>query len=186
MSDNELAAGLRRLEDRQAILDCVIRAARGLDRHDADILHSAYHPDAVVNIGPFVGSIREFAAWSHTGHSELYGGHTHNITNHSAEIAGDTAHAESYVLMVLRHKDGQTVTVAGGRYIDRLERRNGEWRISLRRLAADWRFKADGSVWNADRPGIPYGTWDRSDISYQRPLTLPPEIAAQLAAKEKP
>lgn len=180
----DLAATVQSLSDRQAILDCVTRAARGLDRHDGEILRSAYHDDAIVNIGPFVGGIAEFAAWSHAGHSDLYGGHTHNITNHSAEITGDTAHAESYVIMVLRHKDGATVTVAGGRYIDRLERRQGEWRISLRRLAADWRFKADGSVWNADRPGIPYGAWDRSDISYQRPLALPPEIAAQLAAKQ--
>ncbi len=111
----DLAATVQALSDRQAILDCVIRAARGLDRHDPEILRSAYHDDAVVNISAFVGTIGEFAAWSQAGHSELYGGHTHNITNHSAEIAGDTAHAESYVLMVLRHKDGQTVTVAGGR-----------------------------------------------------------------------
>ena len=182
----DLAATVQALADRQAIHDCVIRAARGLDRHDAEILRSAYHDDAIVNIGAFVGRIGEFAAWSHAGHGELYGGHTHNITNHAAEITGDTAHAESYVIMVLRHRDGKTVTVAGGRYIDRLERRGGAWRISLRRLAPDWRFQADGSVWNTDRPGLPYGSWDRGDISYQRPLTLPPEIAAQLAAKEKP
>jgi hypothetical protein len=181
----KLAPQLQTLIDRQAILDCVTRAARGLDRHDPEILRSAYHDDAIVNIGPFVGRTGEFVAWSSAGHGELYRGHTHNITCHTAEIEGDTAHAESYVLMVLRHKDGQRVTVAGGRYIDRLERRDGEWRISLRRLAPDWRFTADGSVWSADRPGIPYGTWDRSDISYQRPLTLPPEIAAQLAAQEK-
>jgi len=171
---------LRRLEDRQAILDCVIRVARGLDRHDPEITRSAFHDDAVINISEFTGTLAEFLAWSRAGHEKLYGGHTHNITNHSAEIDGDTAHAESYVLMVLRHRDGQAVTVAGGRYIDRLERRGGEWRIALRRLAPDWRFTADGRVWNPDRPGIPFGTWDRSDISYQRPLTLPPELQAKL------
>jgi hypothetical protein len=171
---------LRRLEDRQAILDCVIRVARGLDRHDAEIVRSAFHEDVVLNISEFTGTLAEFLAWSRAGHERLYGGHSHSITNHACEIEGDTAHAESYVLMVLRHRDGRTVTVAGGRYIDRLERRSGCWRIVLRRLAADWRFTADGSVWNPARPGIPFGTWDKGDISYQRPLTLPPELQAKL------
>ena len=173
-------ARLRLLEDRQAIHDCVLRAARGLDRHDAEIVRGAFHDDAVINISEFVGTLPRFLAWSRAGHETLYGGHTHNITNHSAEIEGDTAHAESYVLMVLRHRDGKLVTVAGGRYIDRLERRDGEWRIALRRLAPDWRFTADGSVWNPDRPGIPFGTRDRGDISYDRPLTLPPGLQAKL------
>ncbi len=177
MSDAER---LRRLEDRQAILDCIIRLARGLDRHDAGLVRGCFHDDAVVNISEFTGTVTEFVAWSRAGHEKLYGGHTHNITNHSCEIDVDTAHAESYVLMVLRHKDGAMVTVAGGRYIDRLERRGGEWRIALRRLAPDWRFTADGRVWNPNRPGIPFGTWDRSDISYERPLILPAELQATL------
>lgn len=181
MSDERI----RRLEDREAIRDCVYRVSRGLDRHDRDIVRSAFHDDAVINISDFVGRLPEFLEWSRSGHEKLYGGHTHNITNHTVTIDGDTAHAESYVLMVLRHRDGRAVTVAGGRYIDRLERRGGAWRIALRRLAPDWRFTADGSVWNPDRPGIPFGTWDRSDISYDRPLTLPPELQAKLDAKEK-
>lgn len=180
-----LRARLQALEDREAIRDCVTRVSRGLDRHDRDIVRSAFHDDAVINISDFVGRLSEFLEWSRAGHEALYGGHTHNITCHSVEIDGDTAHAESYVVMVLRHKDGTTVTVAGGRYIDRLERRAGEWRIALRRLAPDWRFTADGSVWTPGRAGIPYGTWDRDDISYQRPLALPPELQAKLAAKDK-
>lgn len=181
---SDLEARLRLLEDRQAILDCVLRVARGLDRHDRDIVRGAFHADAVINISDFTGSLPGFLEWSRAGHEKLYGGHTHNITNHNCDVDGDTAHAESYVLMVLRHRDGRTVTVAGGRYIDRLERRGGEWRIALRRLAPDWRFTADGSVWNPDRPGIPFGTWDRSDISYERPLTLPPALQAKLATEK--
>lgn len=181
--DADLLARLRRLEDREAVRDCVARAARGLDRHDRDILRAAFHDDAVVNVTEFVGRLPEFIEWSHAGHSAMYGGHTHNITCQTVELDGDTAHAESYVVMVLRHKDGKTVTVAGGRYVDRLERRGGAWRIALRRLAPDWRFTADGSAFVPGRPGVPYGSWDRGDISYQRPLTLPPELQAKLDAK---
>jgi hypothetical protein len=174
---------LRTLEDRQAILDCIYRVARGLDRHDREIVRSAFHDDAAINISDFVGTLPEFLEWSRAGHEKLYGGHTHNITNHNCSIEGDSAHAESYVIMVLRHRDDSNVTVSGGRYIDRLERRGGEWRIALRRFAPDWRFTADGSVWNPDRPGIPFGTRDRSDISYDRPLALPPALQARLKPK---
>ncbi len=180
-----LTAKVQALEDRQAILDCVYRVSRGLDRHDREIVRSCFHADAVVNIGEFVGRLPEFLEWSAAGHTALYGGHTHNISCHSVDIDGDTAHAESYVIMVLRHKAEPVVTVAGARYVDRLERRSGEWRIALRRSVQDWRFTADGSVWNPNRPGAAFGSWDTADVSYQRPLALPPDLQAKLAAKDK-
>jgi hypothetical protein len=36
----------------------------------------------------------------------------------------------------------------------------------------DWRFFADGTLFATD-DGYVHGTWDRSDISYQRPLAIP-------------
>ena len=38
---------LRYLTDRQEILDCVARNARGCDRHDSPLLSSAYHLDGI-------------------------------------------------------------------------------------------------------------------------------------------
>ena len=110
----------------------------------------------------------------------------HNITCHSAEIKGDVAHTESYVMFVLASKDYKTVNVGGGRYIDRIEKRNGEWKISLRRLVMDWRFEADASNWTADTRPYARGTWDHSDTSYQRPLELPPNLKEALRLKGKP
>jgi hypothetical protein len=54
---------LRYLIDRQAILDCLTRYCRGVDRFDRDLLLSAYHPDATDNHGVFIGSPVQFAAW---------------------------------------------------------------------------------------------------------------------------
>ena len=51
------------LLDRQEIVDCVLRYARGTDRHDTEILESAYHSDAVIDMGPFVGSPADLARW---------------------------------------------------------------------------------------------------------------------------
>ncbi len=43
------------LLDRQDILDCLTRFSRGMDRFDRELLLSAFHPDAVIAAGDFVG-----------------------------------------------------------------------------------------------------------------------------------
>lgn len=182
----KLSAELQRLVDRQAILDCIYRYSRGLDRHDSELLASAFWEDAVDNHGDFVGYIPEFVEWGNAGHEAKFAAHTHHITCHAAEIAGDEAHCESYVIFVLRQKDGKTVNVGGGRYVDRLEKRRGEWRILLRRLIMDWRFTADGSVWGSNVFNYEHGRWDRQDASYDRPLKLRPKDQAKLDAKGPP
>jgi len=177
--NDELLAKLQTLVDRQEILDCIHTYTRGLDRHDDEILRSVFHPDAVDNHGSWVGGREEFVAWAnHVCHNAL-GGHMHHITSHTCEIDGDVAHTESYVIFVHRYKDGRTVHVAGGRYLDRLEKRDGEWRIAVRRLVVDFRHLADGSVFG-DWDGYPKGTQDTSDISYERPLALPDELLAAI------
>jgi SnoaL-like domain len=175
----DLAQKLQYLIDRQEILDCIHRYSRALDRHDDALLESVFHEDAIDNHGRWVGGRAEFVQWAnHECHSKL-AGHMHHVTTHNCEIDGDRAESESYVLFVHRYKDGETVQVAGGRYIDLLEKRGGEWRISLRRLILDYRYLADGTIFD-QADGYPKGTQDRSDISYGRPLELPPELAAEL------
>jgi hypothetical protein len=176
----ELAGQVRYLLDRQAILDCVVRGVRGLDRHDPELIRSVFHEDAVINIGEFVGTRDAFITWSDAGHRATYSGHAHNVTCQSVDLDGDTAHAETYVIMALRRNADTTVILNGGRYIDRLERRAGTWAIALRRLAVDWRVATDGSPWVPDRPGYPFSGWGRQDVSYERPLSLPPEMLATL------
>ena len=174
----DLSEKLARLIDRQEILDCIHRYARALDRHDDEQLRSVFHEDALDNHGRWVGARDDFVQWAnHECHNHL-DAHMHHITSHCCEIEGSVAHAESYVLFVHRDKDGKTVQVAGGRYIDRFEKRDDEWRIAVRRLVLDYRYLADGSVFG-DWDGYLKGVQDRSDISYQRPLELPAELLAQ-------
>lgn len=166
-----LAKRVQYLEDRQAIRDCVDRYSRGIDRHDDDIIASAFHPDAVDSHGSFKGGIEEFIRFANEGHEKSTFSHTHNVTCQSVDIAGDQAHVESYVIFVLRLREGNVVHVGGGRYVDRFEKRDGEWKISLLKLVMDWRFEADGSVMDK-RPSQALGTRDKSDLSYMRPFTL--------------
>jgi hypothetical protein len=48
-------ARLQELVDRADILDCVQRYARGIDRHDVELVASCYHPDAIDDHGLYVG-----------------------------------------------------------------------------------------------------------------------------------
>lgn len=157
------------LLDRQAILDCVNRYARGIDRHDDDLLMSVYHPDGFDEHGPFEGGPAAFTDWANGFHAEHTLSHTHNITTHNCEIDGDTAHAESYCFYALRRKTGKTVILGGGRYIDKLTKENGEWKIKLRKLYIDWRAEADATIFDTPN-GYPAGSWDKNDPSYERPL----------------
>jgi 3-phenylpropionate/cinnamic acid dioxygenase small subunit len=178
----EKSPELQRLIDRQRIRDVIHRYARAVDRHDEDMIRSVFHPDAVDNHGPFYGTLPEFIDWVNTLHENKALSHTHNICCHICDLDGDVAHTESYIIWVLRYVDEKTVLFGTGRYIDRLEKRNGEWRIAVRRVMTDGRIEADGSGFNKP-DGYPRGRWDREDLSYQRPLTLPSELAAKLQAK---
>jgi hypothetical protein len=175
---------LRTLLDRHAILDCITRYARGMDRVDEELARSAYHPDAIddhgTGVGNFVGNVDEFLEWA-WGRQETHLASQHYLTNHSLDIDGDTAHAESYFLAMLRHGEPEQIRLGGGRYLDRLERRDGEWRIAARVVVGEWTTVVE-PVPAAEAPAHP-GRRDRTDLSYARPLqTRTPEPAPAIAS----
>jgi SnoaL-like domain len=178
MMETEFAAVQRDvayLMDRAAIMDCIARHARGCDRHDADLIATAYHADGCDEHGKVINLGAEYGDWANSTHASTSQVHTHNITTHSCDIDGDSAHAESYVIVVLLGLDGRTAQFISGRYVDRLERRDGQWRIAVRRSTVEVMFIADASVLQSSffkDTGYPVGTRDRSDLSYQRPLSI--------------
>ena len=172
---DSLHKDVRYLLDRTAILDCVARHARGCDRHDVDLITSAYHDDGVDEHGFATNAGPEYGRWANATHAETSQVPTHNITTHSCEIDGDTAHAESYVLVILIGSDGATAQFLTGRYIDRLERRDGQWRIVVRRSTVEGMFVADARALQSKffkAKGYLVGTRDREDLSYERPLSI--------------
>lgn len=173
---------IQNLLDRQDILDCINRYTRALDRHDDELLASVFHTDAIDNHGEWIGGRDEFVQWAnYVCHNHL-NAHMHHVTSHTCELDGDTANTETYVLYIHRYKDGKVVQMAGGRYVDRFEKRDGEWKIAMRRLIMDFRVLADGSIFG-EWDGYEKGTQDKSDFSYRRPLELPMEMLDKLAAK---
>jgi hypothetical protein len=172
--DADRLARLERLADRQDIVDCLTRFSRGMDRLDRDLFLSAFHPDSTIAAGSFVGGPVELWAWSSAMHEAGQTATHHNLLNVTCDVDGDTAHTETYYLFVGRNRD-ESNWIAGGRYIDRLERRDGAWKIALRTNAIEWSGVVPTMpIPFADVPDIHVNgapSRSRDDPSYQRPLT---------------
>jgi hypothetical protein len=170
------------LKDRQDIADVLQRYIRGIDRHDKDLARSAFWPDARIDLGTPMGR------QDYVNHEEkalaAYAAHQHHITGQTVEIDGKTAHVESYVFFIAvprdRHLDeagpatpghaltGEKTEIGSGRYIERWEKRNGEWKILVREYVHELTVKGDTVDHCSARPCL--SRWDRGDLSYVRPL----------------
>ena len=178
MSSNSRLAELERkvqyLADRQEILDCIIRNARGNDRFDAELTSSSYHQDGFPVLGPQQNPGSKVGEQAKLGYAAGCESSLHNVTMHSCDIDGDVAHAESYVIGLFLERDGLTSRITAGRYIDRLEKRDGQWKIALRRATLEIPLEGPARLPNGTGlPGSFYlrGSRNRNDPSYQRPLT---------------
>ena len=174
-----MSDALQTLIDRQAIHDCLLRFCRGMDRFDRDLYLSAFHTDAEMAAGPYVGDVPGCWDWAMPMHRDGQVLTHHALLNHHVEIEGDTAHSECYYQFVARNhpwEEGgeETVLLAGGRYIDRLERRDGEWKIALRTNVIEWScLQPSLPPPFSEVPGIGdngVSARDKSDPSYARPL----------------
>ncbi len=165
---------VQNLIDRQAIHDAMMRYSRGVDRGDADLIRSAHHPDAFFDHGSFAGAPEDFVEWLLPFHAEGQISTQHHLTSHSCELDGDTAHTETYFIFNARNRD-ETVWIAGGRYIDRFERRDGEWKIAMQYCTVEWSGTVNegtipfADIWDVHANGVPGRS--KCDPSYRRPLT---------------
>jgi hypothetical protein len=169
----DLLAQLRDIKDRNDIHDCMQRYARGVDRRDRALLRSAYHDGAVDDHVGFCGDVDDFIDWAFAYHATQTR-YQHFLLNHSAEIDGDTAHAETYYLFVGTDlQPANHMTISGGRYVDRLERREGRWAIVDRVCVVEWNTESTSQLTDeivAMVPTMRPPTKDRTDPSYDRPL----------------
>jgi hypothetical protein len=130
---------VQELLDKEAIRDVIARAVRGVDRLDAASLTSAFHPDGVDEHHghPYTGAaIGE--ALTRTERENMLMTSLH-ITTQTIRVQGTLAGVESYYLGVHRPKamDGSRRLLSSGRFLDRLECREGEWRIIHRQVIPD-------------------------------------------------
>jgi hypothetical protein len=175
MAEAQVVAGsselLERLASQAAIIDALARYARGVDRADAELTRSAYHPDAIDEHGSFNGSAWEFAERVNESHARRWATTTHVLGQHLSVIAGDVADTETYVIAYLRRIDGTGVDAVGGRYVDRFERRAGDWRISRRVYVWEWSAVLDPGAPLVDGSSYRQAERSRGDVSYDGALS---------------
>jgi 3-phenylpropionate/cinnamic acid dioxygenase small subunit len=171
---DDVDAAVRDLLDRQAIRDCLYRFVRATDRWDPELYASCFHADAVCDYGAlFRGNAHDLAKKLVEIEAGFGAAHQHHLTNQAVDLVGDSAHVETYLLTFNIREDGTAIDVSGGRYVDRLERRDGKWRIASRLFVWDWggAIPGDESM-AAMREMFEIGVRDRSDRSYERPLRV--------------
>jgi SnoaL-like domain len=153
-------ATLETLIDREAIRDVIARVARGEDRRHAGLLTSAFWPDATIDFGLMSGSFEDYLGWCVPGSLDI------PVTQHSLSQClisprGDAAKCETYVTSYHRVKteSGDRDTAMGGRYLDTLEKRDGDWRIKARVMLYDWdRDLGVAADWSQGLMGMPFAS----------------------------
>ena len=135
---------VKRLVDKDQIRDLMARYARAVDRADWTGLRATYHPDAFDDHGDYKGGVDGFIehAQSRTRSAPQV---MHFLGSCLIEFAGDdiaivetyffTAHTlgpEAQKLYGAEGSGGPVQISQYGRYVDRVERRSGEWRTAHR------------------------------------------------------
>ncbi len=125
--------------DKGKVRDCIIRLARGEDRRDDELIKGCLWPEATTDFGIFAGSFPEYLNWVVPGSPAVL--LTQHVLGQSlVQLHDDVAAVETQVTAYHRVNMGseQRDLVLGGRYLDRLRRREGDWRISKRTMLYDW------------------------------------------------
>lgn len=167
------------LLSKQEIHEALLRYLRGIDRCDAELIDSAFHPDATIEHGGhrWTGTTagREITTSVRAHHTSS----DHVIGNHLIELRGETAFSETYMVCYLCGEDerGEYILVRAVRYIDQFERRGGTWKIAHRKTIRDW-DRIDRITERPPRAAYFDGVRGHDDLSYRRPLVDEPVAAS--------
>jgi ketosteroid isomerase-like protein len=154
---------LAQLLDKHALHELVVRYCRAVDRADLELLLSCYHHDAVDEHGTFSGPPAEvFPAVLERLRNEPPTQHA--LSNELFWLDGDVAYGETYNELRTLGSDGAFHQGGFGRYLDRFEQRDGEWRIAHRTAVIEYMPPRPGR----DASGVISGSKDREDPSYRR------------------
>lgn len=142
--DTIMQDALQQLIDREEIRNVMARYARAVDRGDWEGIRDVYHPDANDDHGDYKGDLDGLIDYIRERNG-LLPQSIHFLGNCMIEFAGpDVAVVETY--FITSHTMGAEAQAAYGsgdgsnpiqfcqfgRYLDRMERRGGEWRIADR------------------------------------------------------
>jgi len=129
---------LQQVIDESKIRNLLDKYPRAIDRHDHALLASLYHPDAIEDHGVYNGTAAGYVDFMRArGRPGMHWTH-HNGTQ-IIEIKGDIAECETYSLALCRlgakgEPGYDREMFLRVRYLDRVEKREGVWKIAHRRV----------------------------------------------------
>lgn len=142
---------LQRLWAREHIRDRLHLYCKGIDRRDWALVRACFADDHVHSHGEFSGSADQFIGFASAVLGAIPATH-HTIGNVHIDLAADGMSATTEANFVAYHRieaghhEGTPVPTGGkatdwtvaGRYLDRLEHRDGQWLIVRREAVHDW------------------------------------------------
>jgi SnoaL-like domain len=143
-------AALQRLLDKEAIREVLGKYPRSVNRSDVELMLSLYNDPSWEEHAGYRGSGQGWASLPRDSAGRKAGHHL--LGQCVIDLDGDTAFAETYFLMHMQTAfrlsrgganqpatdGGDWTTIIAGRFLDRLDRVNGDWRITVRKVVADW------------------------------------------------
>jgi hypothetical protein len=154
--------------DREEIHDLVLSYCRAVDRLQYDDIRAAYAHEGVDHHTGFDGSADDYVAWLRRLLPHL-DGTMHLVGNHLSEVRGDRAVAETYGTAVHWGSPADEPALnftTGFRYVDRLVREDGVWRIAERWAVREW-TRSDAGLRREPEATGPRGSRDRDDPVYR-------------------
>ncbi|MDY2622297.1 MAG: nuclear transport factor 2 family protein [Dialister sp.] len=154
------------------IRDVLARYIRGGDRMDPELVRGVYWPDAQIKHGHTKDGVKVIErANEHYKKHSLPAAACHHITTQYIKLDdADHARVESYYFALWPYYDKDQAAHTGvmsGRYLDKFERRNGEWRIKERLVVQDFnRAEFLGEQWTT-MSEFPRGTSTEDDPSFE-------------------
>ncbi|WP_457255103.1 alpha/beta hydrolase fold domain-containing protein [Pedococcus sp. P5_B7] len=181
---------MRTIVDKAEIRDALERVARGVSRADSDLIRSGYHEPSWEEHGGFRGTGQQWAdlPWRESDDRKMM--HIGLLQTVIDFAETDVAFVETFFIAHARtgapisstqaasapetDADDEYTSIMIGRYLDRFERVDGEWRIRVRRVVLD---EAEVGVAVRDNPLLtqfPIGDRYPVDPLYDRDrLALP-------------
>ena len=153
-------AQLQELLDKKACEEVLMRYGRTLDWLDSEGQASCFWPDADIDYGFYSG---DGAGWTDCviDIEKSAQRRWHLCGGLLIQVDGDRAVSECYgfTVSMVKAEDGSSVdNLYGGRYLDELEKRDGEWRISRRRYVLDFNYQ------------LPHGLDDLAAAGFSLPV----------------
>ncbi|GGC22892.1 hypothetical protein GCM10011371_08210 [Novosphingobium marinum] len=174
------------------VYDVLTRYCRALDRADLELMETVYWSDGEDIHGIYSGNAGEFVPFIISEITKYFTMGTHCLLNVQIDVDGDHAASESYLYSACRVRNGMAEDMLGsryfgqlagkgldpdhemfvmaGRYLDRFEKRDGEWRILRRMVVMDWNAShASNQILDQGMNETlrPIGEWGKGDPVYR-------------------